>query len=281
VLKEDGLFILWYTYGKVEGWEELFFRLYRAGFAATRAWQVWTQAPQRLVALVGSAFNTSIVVAARPAQRRLIQGRDDPQFREAAYSEAKKTAEMLLERGLLGEAAVTAIANGLAASTRFEALDGTQVRGLMSAAISTAVDAFLDALAERLGVPKARAAFLDPRSKLYLYLLILSDERLRVKHDLANRLAQVLGARLDGLVFGRGEAKELADPRDVAAGRHKLGISRVLNSIYQADRLCADGMVRTAEEKLKELSEDERALAKFIVSAAGEKLSLRCSRALF
>ncbi len=281
VLKEDGLFMLWYTYGKVEGWEELFFRFHRAGFAVTRAWQVWTQAPQRRVALESSAFNTSIVVVARPVQRRLIQGRDDPQFRDAAYSEAKKTAEMLLEKGLLGEAAVTAIANGLAASTRFEALDGTQIRGLMSAAISAAVDAFLDALAERLGAPKARAAFLDPRSKLYLYLLVLSDERLRVKHDAANRLAQVLGARLDGLIFGKGEAKELIPPRDVAAGRHRLGISRVLDVIYNADKLCAEGLVRAAEEKLKELGEEERALAKFIASAAGEKLGLRCGRALF
>jgi len=281
VLKEDGIFVLWYTYGKVEGWEELFFRLHRAGFAVTRAWQVWTQAPQRLVASVGSAFNTSIVVVARPMQRQLIQGRDDPRFREAVYTEAKKTAEMLLEKGLLGEAAVTAIANGLAVSTRFEALDGTQVRGLMSAAISAAVDAFLDALAERLGVPKARAAFLDPRSKLYLYLLILSDEKLRVKHDVANRLAQVLGTRLEGLTYGKGEAKELIPPRDVAVGRHRLGISRVLEAIYSADKLCAGGMVRTAEERLKELSEEERALAKFIASAAGGKLGLKCGKALF
>jgi len=281
VLKEDGIFVLWYTYGKVEGWEELFFRLHRAGFAVTRAWQVWTQAPQRLVASVGSAFNTSIVVVARPMQRQLVQGRDDPRFRDAVYAEAKKTAEMLLEKGLLGEAAVTAIANGLAVSTRFEALDGTQVRGLMSAAISAAVDAFLDALAERLGAPKARAAFLDPRSKLYLYLLILSDEKLRVKHDMANRLAQVLGAGLGNLVFGKGETKELVPPRDVAAGRHRLGISRVLETIYKADKLCAEGMVRAAEEKLKELGEEERALAKFIASAAGGKLGLKCGKALF
>jgi len=281
VLKDDGLFMLWYTYGKVEGWEELFFRLHRAGFAVTRAWQVWTQAPQRLVASVGTAFNTSIVVVARPMQRQLIQGRDDPKFREAVYSEAKKTAEMLLERGLLGEAAVTAIANGLAASTRFEALDGTQARGLMSAAISIAVDAFLDALAERLGVPKARAAFLDPRSKLYLYLLILSDERLRVKHDVANRLAQVLGARLEGILYGKGEAKELAHPRDVAAGRQTLGIARILKTIYDVDKLCAKGMVRAAEAKLKELGEEELALAKFIAAAAGEKLGLKCGKALF
>jgi adenine-specific DNA methylase len=281
VLKKDGLFILWYTYGKVEGWEELFFRLHRAGFAVTRAWQVWTQAPQRLVASVGTAFNTSIVVVARPMQRQLIQGRDDPRFRESVYAEAKKTAEVLLEKGLLGEAAVTAIANGLAASTRFEALDGTQARGLMSLAISMAVDAFLDALAERLGVPKARAAFLDPRSKLYLYLLILSDEKLKVKHDVANRLAQVLGARLEKLHYGKGEAKELVHPRDIVAGRHALGIARILSAIYDVDKLCAEGMVRAAEEKLKELGEEELALAKFIVAAAGEKLGLRCGRALF
>jgi len=214
-------------------------------------------------------------------QRQLIQGRDDPRFREAVYTEAKKTAEMLLEKGLLGEAAVTAIANGLAVSTRFETLDGTQIRGLMSAAISVAVDAFLDALAEKLGVPRARAAFLDPRSKLYLYLLILSDEKLRVKHDAANRLAQVLGARLDRLISGKGEAKELAHPRDAAAGRQSLGISHVLNAIYQADKHCAEGMIRAAEEKLKELGEEERALAKFIVSATGEKLGLKCGRVLF
>jgi adenine-specific DNA methylase len=280
LLKEDGVFMLWYTYGKVEGWEELFLRLYKAGFAATRAWQVWTQAPQRRVALKSSAFNTSIVVVARPMRRMLIQGRDDPRFREAAYSEAKKTAEMLLEKGLLGEAAVTAIANGLATSTRFEALDGTQIRGLMSAAIATAVDAFLDALAEKLNVPRARAAFLDPRSKLYLYLFILSDEKLRVKHDAANRLAQVLGARLDKLINGKGEAKELAHPRDASAGRQKLSIGHILDAIYQADKHCAEGMIRAAEEKLKELKEDELALARFIVAAAGGKLGLKCGRAL-
>jgi adenine-specific DNA methylase len=282
VLKEDGLFILWYTYGKVEGWEELFFRLYRAGFSAIKAWQVWTQAPQRRVALESSAFNTSIVVVAGPARRALIQGPDDPRFREAVYSEARKTADMLLERGLLGEAAVTAIANGLAASTRFEALDGTQIKGLMSAAISIAVDAFLDALAERHGVPKARSASLDPRSKLYLCMLVLSDGNLRVKYDIANRLAQVLGAQLDGLLFGKGETRELARPRDVAFGRHKLAICPVLEAIYRADDLCAKGMVRSAADVFKELNlggfgEEEKALAKFVISAAGAKLDLKCS----
>ena len=280
VLKEEGLFMLWYTYGKVEGWEELFFRLYRAGFAVTRAWQVWTQSPQRRVALESSAFNTSIVVVARPARRTLIQGRDDPRFREAVYSEARKTADMLLERGLLGEAAVTAIANGLAVSTRFEALDGTQARGLMSTAISIAVDAYLDALAERLGAPKARLAFLDPRSKLYLYLLVLSNDSLEVLYDVANRLAQVLGVQLDGLLFGKGETREVAKPRDVILGRHKLAIRPILEAIYRADDLCAKGMVRSAADIFKELSEEERVLAKFIISAAGKKLELKCNVSL-
>jgi len=39
--------------------------------------------------------------------------------------------------------------------------------------------------------------------------------------------------------------------------------------------------VRAAEEKLKELGEEERALAKFIASAAGGKLGLKCGKALF
>jgi len=138
----------------------------------------------------------------------------------------------------------------------------------------------VNALAEKLDVHKARAAFLDPRSKLYLYLLVLSDEKLRVKHDAANRLAQVLGAGLEKLIYGKGEAKELVPPRDLATGRHNLGISRILTAIYNADKLCAEGMVRAAEEKLKELGDEERALAKFIVSATGEKLGLKCGKAL-
>jgi len=89
-----------------------------------------------------------------------------------------------------------------------------------------------------------------------------------------------LGASMD-IVFGRGEAKELVPPRDVAVGRYALGIRRILEAVYQADRLCAGGMVRLAEEKLKELGEEERALAEFVVSAAGEKLGLRCGGALF
>ena len=88
-----------------------------------------------------------------------------------------------------------------------------------------------------------------------------------------------MGAGMD-IVFGKGEAKELTPPRDVAVGRYALGIRRILEAVYQADKLCAEGMVRAAEEKLKELGEEERALVKFVVSAAGEKLGLRCGRAL-
>jgi hypothetical protein len=150
----------------------------------------------------------------------------------------------------------------------------------MSTAISIAVDAYLDALAERLGAPKARLAFLDPRSKLYLYLLVLSNDSLEVLYDVANRLAQVLGVQLDGLLFGKGETREVAKPRDVILGRHKLAIRPILEAIYRADDLCARGMVRSAADIFKELSEEERVLAKFIVSAAGKKLELKCNVSL-
>jgi hypothetical protein len=54
-----------------------------------------------------------------------------------------------------------------------------------------------------------------------------------------------------------------------------------LRTIYDVDKLCAEGMVRAAEARLKELREEESALAKFIVAAAGEKLGLKCGKALF
>ncbi len=212
VLKDDGLLLMWYTYGKLEGWEELFMRFYEANYRIVSNWQVWSQAPQRRVALETRAFFTSLVIVARPGRegRALIPDYRDPRLIEEVERMVRNSVGSMVKLyglDLLREVAVMSIANGLAMVTKFEVMGSkdplgvrASFRNMVNTALNTSVNAFLESIAQHREVKHVPLSAMDPPiSRLYLFLFILSDYEdgeYLVPYDIANRLAQVIGASL-------------------------------------------------------------------------------------
>ncbi|MHA1664977.1 MAG: hypothetical protein ACTSVW_04015 [Candidatus Njordarchaeales archaeon] len=65
VLKDDGVLIVWFTHSDPKAWEAIISSLYTAGFYLSKAWPTWTEMAQRRVALLTSAFFTSLVLVLR------------------------------------------------------------------------------------------------------------------------------------------------------------------------------------------------------------------------
>jgi len=289
VLKYDGLLAMWYTYGKLEGWEELFLRFYNSGYLVTRAWQIWSQSPQRRVALETSAFFTSILIVARPGteKRMLINDYDDPRLIGAIYEASSSSAKALLKQygfDMLKEAAVMSIANGLAAVTRFNVM-GADPQGIKASyismvnkiALSGSVNAFLEALAEVKGVKSASITSMDAYSRLYLFLLLLSvidkEGTYRIPYDIANRLSQVIKADLKVLTAKsqRGTVA-LKEPGDVIRTVSKGLMIDALSAIFKIDNTLSKSGPRSAELTIREFSRDALAYAYYMLELASDKL---------
>jgi adenine-specific DNA methylase len=289
VLKDDGLLVMWYTYGKLEGWEELFYRFYNSGYLITRAWQVWSQSPQRFIANVSSAFFTSILIVARPGaeKRILINGYDDPRLIGAIYEASSSSAKALLKQygfGILREVAVMSIANGLAAVTRFNmmgAADRQSIKAsyisMVNKALSVSVNAFLESLAEIKGIRYTPISSMDANSRLYLFLLLLSviDEKgmYRIPYDIANRLSQIMRANLKALIVKpQSSAITLKSPDDVIRTISKGLIIDALSAIFKIDNVLSKSGSRSAELMTKEFSRDALAYAYYMLELASDKL---------
>jgi adenine-specific DNA methylase len=289
VLKDDGLLAMWYTYGKLEGWEELFLRFYNSGYLITRAWQVWSQSPQRRVALETLAFFTSILIVARPGaeKRILINGYDDPRLIGAIYEASSSSAKALLKQygfGILREVAVMSIANGLAAVTRFNmmgAADRQSIKAsyisMVNKALSVSVNAFLESLAEIKGIRYTPISSMDANSRLYLFLLLLSviDEKgmYRIPYDIANRLSQIMRANLKALIVKpQSSAITLKSPDDVIRTISKGLIIDALSAIFKIDNVLSKLGPRSAELMTKEFSRDALAYAYYMLELASDKL---------
>ncbi len=167
VLKTDGLLVLWYAYGKLQGWEELFYRLYESGYKVTKTWQVWSESRQRFTASLAKAFLTSIVIVARPNAGRVpLLRAEDPQLEEAVRATVKSSLDAVL--GVYGldqlqPALVTSLADAFAVATGFrlvgyeEPLGVTaSFRTLSGTALKVAVEAILEHLAQYAGAPPLR-----------------------------------------------------------------------------------------------------------------------------
>ncbi|MFP3298025.1 MAG: hypothetical protein RXO22_02945 [Thermocladium sp.] len=289
VLKYDGLLAMWYTYGKLEGWEELFLRFYNSGYLVTRAWQVWSQSPQRRVAIETSAFFTSILIVARPGaeKRMLINGYDDPRLIGAIYEASSSSAKALLKQhglAMLKEAAVMSIANGLAAVTRFNMMGAADPQGIKASytsminkALSDSVNAFLETLAEVKGVKYASITSMDAYSRLYLFLLLLSvidkEGTYRIPYDIANRLSQVIKADLKVLTAKsqRGTVA-LKEPGDIIRTVSKGLMIDALSAIFKIDNTLSKSGPRSAELTIREFSRDALAYAYYMLELASDKL---------
>jgi adenine-specific DNA methylase len=278
VLKPDGIFVMWYTYGKIEGWEELFYRLYNAGMKVKKCWQVWSQSPQRRVALQGSAFFTSmIIVAKRGTERILIDDPDNPKFVDAVRESVRNSVANILQRygfEMFNEATVMAFADAISAATRFEIM-GTkhelQRRSnflkLKDEALKIAVNEYLKKLAEIFQIKYFPVESLDNASKLYLLLMLVSDEEFRIPYDFSNKLSQILGVNFKLLAQNRGGNKWFLRPLAEVA---KLFSSSVMTETFkllnEVSKTIEKFGERAAEEVIQKFSKDSIAYANYMIS---------------
>ncbi|MEM1606263.1 MAG: hypothetical protein QXW41_08485 [Fervidicoccaceae archaeon] len=289
VIKPDGLLVVWYSYGKLSGWEELFQKYYESGYAVTKVWQVWTQSSQRRVAVHTNAFFTSLVIVARPHYKReLILDVNDPRFENEIARRVKDSLTFILGRyGIdhLREALVTSIADGFAGITVFELPSVHQLEyrlmyiKMLNKALEISINTVLKELV-KYAYPSLPDLSIDTVSRLYLMLLLASyhdarSHRLLVPHDFANKISQVLGVSLDSVTVRgqRSSGKQvdsLVDPKTMAS--RGLFISRALALIYDLIDRIQQGGIRSAEEFAREHSL-YAPLALAIATLAWEKVS--------
>jgi hypothetical protein len=284
VLKQDGRLAMWYTYGKIEGWEELFYRLYNAGFEVQKCWQIWSQSPQRRIAIQGSAFFTSMLILAKQgAERTLISDVDDPRFVEAITNSVSTTLVNIIQRHnfkMFKEATVMAFADAISAATRFEiigAMHELQRRSnfikLKDEALKIAVNAYLKKLAEIFQIRYFPVEALDNPSKLYLLLFLVSDDQFRIPYDFANRLSQILGLNFKYLAQNRGGNKWfLMPPSDVANVFSTSKLAEALNLINEVSKTIEKYGERAAEEVIRKYSRDAIAYAHYMIFFGESKM---------
>jgi len=76
VLRDDGVLVVWFTHSDPAAWEAIVSSLYAAGFTLSKAWPIWTEMETRRVALLTSAFFTSLALVLRKGDmaERVITG---------------------------------------------------------------------------------------------------------------------------------------------------------------------------------------------------------------
>ena len=128
VLRKDGVLIVWFTHSDPAAWEAIVSSLYAAGFTLSKAWPVWTEMQARRVALLTSAFFTSLTLVLRRGDiaERVITGAKTVE--EIMHSEDAKEAikrgvqEALISARMSGasgpELFVMGLAGGIAGATR-------------------------------------------------------------------------------------------------------------------------------------------------------------------
>jgi hypothetical protein len=275
---------MWYTYGKIEGWEELFYRLYKAGMEVKKCWQVWSQSPQRRVALQGSAFFTSMVIVAKHGTERiLIDDPDNPKFIDAVRESVKNSVTNILQRygfEMFNEATVMAFADAISAATRFEIM-GTkhelQRRSnflrLKDEALKIAVNEYLKKLAEMFQIKYFPVESLDNASKLYLLLMLVSDEEFRIPYDFSNKLSQILGVNFKLLAQNRGGNKWFLRPlADVAKLFSPSVMTETFKLFNEVSKTIEKFGERAAEEVIQKFSKDSIAYTNYMIFFGKNKL---------
>jgi len=286
VLKDDGLFVVWYTYGKLEGWDELFRMLYDEGYGVTKTWQVWSEMRQRRIALEKTAFFTSMVIVARPrVKRALMVSSEDPAFSKIFSEDVRRSVESSIDYLLgtygldaLKEALVVSLADGFAKATFYSLAFGLGgYRSLSDKALKISISSVLDYLAKNVArVGLLELERLDPVTRLYTFLLIASSEDLRVSYDFANRIEQVLQApTLNLLKAGqeRGSIR-LLSPVEVSRKFPGYAVGRAIRLLMRVREVFAKHGLRAAEDVVMNAERDELSLAKLLVAVAWRKFGL-------
>jgi adenine-specific DNA methylase len=128
VLGENGVLVVWFTHSDPSAWEAIISSLYAAGFTLSKAWPVWTEMQTRRVALLTSAFFTSLALVLRKSDtaERVITGAKTVEevLRNEDAKEAVKRGvrEALVSARMSGasgsELFIMGLAGGIAGATR-------------------------------------------------------------------------------------------------------------------------------------------------------------------
>jgi adenine-specific DNA methylase len=286
VLKDDGLLVIWYAYGKLEGWDELFRMLYDKEYGVTKTWQVWSEMRQRRIALEKTAFFTSMVIVARPkVKRTMMVSFEDPTFSKIFLEDVRKSVESSIDDllGMYGfnalkEALVVSLADGFAKATFYSLAFGLgSYRNLSDKALKISIFSVLDYLARNVAkVGLLELERLDAISRLYTFLLIASSEDLRVSYDFANRIEQVLQAPVLNLLRAgqeRGSIR-LLSPAEVSRKFPGSAVGRTINLLMRIREVFARHGLKVAEDVVMNAERDEVSLAKLLVAVAWSKFGL-------
>jgi len=281
VLKDDGLLVVWYAYGRLEGWEELFRLFYETGYGVTKTWQVWSQSRQRRVALQKAAFFTSMVIVARPRyQRRVIVSYNDSVFIDDVRNSVEQSMDTLVSMyglDVLKEAFVTSIADGFSRATLFTLPSVLAVWvNLSNRALDVSVSTILNYLARKVArVGMLDIAATDPITRLYTFALMAATPDLSVSSDFINRVSQALAANAQAIVkaTSRGSARIL-DPEEVASRYQHLLIGKSLRLIQELVNTVSRLGVRVAENIVMQNDRSAVELAKLLVAVAWDKPKL-------
>jgi putative DNA methylase len=285
VLKDDGLLVVWYAYGKAEGWEELFKLFYDTGYGVTKTWQVWTQTRQRLVASLKTAFFTSMVIVARPrVARSVLSGYDDPLFLEDVRRAVESSMDTLMKMhgyDALREALVTSLADGFSRATLYTlpaalpsalAVYQNLARTALRVAVTTVLEYLARGVAGHLAVGR-----LDPVSRLYTFLLIAATDDLNVSYDFASKVAQVqaAGDTLNKVRAGveRG-ALRLLSPLEVSKKFYTSNVGMAVKLLLDVRDAYKTQGLRAAEGIVLGSERDAVSLARLLASVAWSKLGL-------
>jgi putative DNA methylase len=286
VLKDDGLLVIWYAYGKLEGWYALFNMLYDKEYGVTKTWQVWSEMRQRRIALEKTAFFTSLVIVARPRVRRITMlSPEDSTLSEVFSEDVRKAVKLSMDYILrnygidaLKEALVVSLADSFAKATFYSLAFGLGgYQSLSEKALKISIFSALEYLAMNL----AKVGFLelerlDPITRLYTFLLITSSEDLGLSYDFANRIEQVLQAPvLNQLKTGQEKSSmKLLSPLEVSKKFAGTVVGRAINLLMNVREVFVKHGLRAAEDVVMRAERDEISLARLLIATAWSKFGL-------
>jgi adenine-specific DNA methylase len=286
VLKDDGLLVIWYAYGKLEGWYALFNMLYDKEYGVTKTWQVWSEMRQRRIALEKTAFFTSLVIVARPRVRRITMlSPEDSALSEVFSEDVRKAVKLSMDYILrnygidaLKEALVVSLADSFAKATFYSLAFGLGgYQSLSEKALKISIFSALEYLAMNL----AKVGFLelerlDPITRLYTFLLITSSEDFGLSYDFANRIEQVLQAPvLNQLKTGQEKSSmKLLSPLEVSKKFAGTVVGRAINLLMNVREVFVKHGLRAAEDVVMGADRDEISLARLLIATAWSKFGL-------
>jgi hypothetical protein len=128
ILKDDGVLVVWFTHSDPRAWEAIISSLYAARFILNGAWPIWTEMQARRVALLTSAFFTSLALVLRKreiAESIVTSGHEaskliyDESVRKTIKSSVIEAIVGALNSGASGsEVFIMGLAGGIAGATR-------------------------------------------------------------------------------------------------------------------------------------------------------------------